>query len=388
MSAKNTMSCKHLHLCIVSKQPTPNIVPLLDQHLQVDEVILIHTNSFKIQAQRLAKALQYYQIKSQLIPLSHYQTPAELREFFIQLVDTLLSKNENIRLYANLTGGTKSMSLALYEVALMTESDGTHAYYMNTDDTLIWYLPKSKADSAPYDLEDRIKLTPFLIAHGWKPLTKPKGTDHPQWRPLTEQLLNHIEDWQQPLTQLNFIATNAKNKELRSKPPHPLNAPLKRLIDLLQDAGLLQLENNTVQFSDDDARFFCNGGWLEEAVFHALKQLSSKNRKIQDYAQGLEIQFDLSNTQNELDAVALVDNKLVIIECKTHNTKANPKILRDSLFKLGSLIENIGGVMARGLLISMHTPSKSDFKRAEQLQIPIIYGKQIAQLKTHLAKHL
>lgn len=386
MNANNTPS-KHLHLCLVSRQPSPNMVPLLDSNLPVDEVILLHTQNFKTQAEWLAKALGYYQIKSRFISLPHHENLTELRDFFIQLMDALIAEDENTRLYANLTSGTKPMSLALYEVALMTQSEGTHAYYMNMDDTLSWYLPKSKAETAPHPLEDRIKLTPFLKAHGWQPLEKPQGTQYPQWRTLVEDLASDIRYWRKPLTQLNGIAATAMNLQLLSKPIQTLNKPLKRLIGTLQAAGLVQLKKGRLQFTHSDARFFCNGGWLEELVFHTLKQLSRDNRKIQDFALGLEIQSDTSDAQNELDGAVLVDNKLVIIECKTHNTKNKTQAIRDSLYKLDTL-KDIGGVTGRGLLISMHPPSKSDLKRAAQYRIPMIHGEQIEHLKTHLAKYL
>lgn len=51
---------KVIHICLVSKQATPNLVPLMDSSMQVDEVILTHTRPFNEHAQWLANALKIY----------------------------------------------------------------------------------------------------------------------------------------------------------------------------------------------------------------------------------------------------------------------------------------------------------------------------------------
>lgn len=370
----------HLHLCLVSKQPSPNLTPLLDPAIPADEVILLHTAHFKPQAEWLAQALAFYQVKSRFIQLPSHEDLAQLRDFFIELIAQLHRDIPNLRLYANLTSGTKPMSLALYEVALMTEADGSQAYYVNMDDSLSWYLPK---DQPRHPLADRIKLTPFLIAHGWQPVEKPQGSRYPQWRALVETWGADMRHWRKPLTQLNSIAVSANNPQLQSEPIKKLDEPLQHLLNTLQQAGLLTRNKHRVTFAHADARFFCNGGWLEELVFHSLKQLSASERKIQDIALGLEIQSQQNDIKNELDTAVLHDNKLIIIECKTHNTKKNTQAIRDSLYKLDTLTE-IGGVAGRGILISMHPVTKSDQKRANQYRIPIIQGEQIENLKAHL----
>jgi hypothetical protein len=370
----------HLHLCLVSKQPSPNLTPLLDPAIPADEVILLHTAHFKPQAEWLAKALSFYQVKSRFLQLPSHEDLGQLRAFFIELIAQLHRDIPDLRLYANLTSGTKPMSLALYEVALMTETEGSQAYYVNMDDTLSWYLPKDKPRHA---IADRIKLTPFLIAHGWQPVEPPQGSRYPQWRTLVETWGANLRYWRKPLTQLNSIAVSANNPQHQSEPIKKLDEPLQQLLNALQQAGLLTRKKHSVTFAHADARFFCNGGWLEELVFHTLKQLRAGERKIQDIALGLEIQSQQNDIKNELDTAVLHDNKLIIIECKTHNTKKNNQAIRDSLYKLDTLTE-IGGVAGRGILISMHPVTKSDQKRANQYRIPIIQGDQIEHLKAQL----
>lgn len=320
--------------------------------------------------------------KNTLLELPSSDNLALLREFFIALYQQEYQLGAT-QLICNLSGGTKPMSLALYEMALMTEADGTEAYYMNLNDTLSWYIPKNRPTQA---LDDLIKLPAFLTAHGWSPCQKPQGSKYPQLRPLVETLATQIRKFTPALSQLNALASSARSNQQVSTPIQNCGTALNDLITLLVEFNLVERQGDAIEFLSEDARFFCNGGWLEELVFHTIKQLSAKNKKIQDFALGLEIQSNSNGIQNELDNAVLVDNKLIIIECKTAKTRGNT-LLRDSLYKLDTLTK-IGGTTGRGLLISLHPITPHDQERAQEYHIDLIHGMQIEALPQHLHKIL
>jgi hypothetical protein len=382
---------KEIHLCLVARQPTPILVPLLDQCMSPDLVILAHTAGFENQADWLVQALKIYGIKTERLLLpSHNDLPA-LREAFFELYQVLIKTHgSELVLRCNITTGTKPMSLALYELALMTEQDGVQAYYQNDDDTLSWFVPKNKPRT---QIDDKVKLPAFLLAHGLGTLKKPSGTDYPEWRNLLKEILANLVNFRGALTVLNGLALSANRSNLTSnKDVEFVNPHLKTLLHLLQQHKLLRINGKKVIFASEEARFFCNGAWLEELVYHTVRQLSAKNTKIQDYAMGVEIESLTTGIRNELDGVVLVNNRLVIIECKTIRTKEKgkrvSKAVQDSLYKIDTLAKQVGGIHGRGILISMNPLSSIDKARAKLYQIDIIDGDMVSHLATHLAKLL
>ncbi|WP_044413438.1 Card1-like endonuclease domain-containing protein [Thiomicrospira microaerophila] len=385
------MATKHIHLCLVSKQPTPNLVPLIDPNLQVDEAILLHTDSFKQHALWLQQALAMYQIKTRLDVLPSADNMHQLHDFLIQLYEKLKQETPDSKIYCNITSGTKTMSIALYELALMTADEGTQAYYQNLDDTLSWYVPLT---TERHEIIDRVKIKPFLLSHGVDTLNQSHSRVAPQWRPLIDELVMNLSQYQSAISTLNFHAVSASynpnlvsENEIKSRFPS-LNALLK----LLQDHGLIQWQGPYIKFPSEQARFFCAGGWLEEHVYHTIRKMMAKNKRIQDLAQGLEVysllQGKANTIKNELDVAVLVNNRLVVIECKTYQTDKENSPVPDSLYKLDTLASQTGGAFGRGIFICLNPLKPNDYERAKRYNIEVIQGDRFAQLQTALERFI
>ncbi len=64
---------------------------------------------------------------------------------------------------------------------------------------------------------------------------------------------------------------------------------LQDLIDRLTEEGLLSVQGKRLRFPDQGARFYVNGGWLEEDCFDLLRELRRDLPRIQELARSVEI---------------------------------------------------------------------------------------------------
>lgn len=85
--------------------------------------------------------------------------------------------------------------------------------------------------------------------------------------------------------------------------------------------------------------------------------------------------------RNEIDVATIVNNKLHLIECKTKNMQSNGD---DTLYKLESLKDLLGGFQARAMLISFRPLRYVDITRAKDLGLTLIGPDQLNQLPLHL----
>lgn len=383
------MTTKHIHLCLVSKQPSPNLVPIVDPAMPVDEVVLLHTESFKHQADWLQKALDIHQIKTRFEVLPSADDMQILRDYFIDLYEKLKAEQPNAKLMCNVTSGTKPMSLALYEMALMTQQDGTEAYYQNFDDTLSWFVP---GDRPRVEIEDKIKIKTFLLAHGVEVVNQPQSKISPQWRPLIDEMIDGLSSFQKGISTLNYHAVLAeKQPNLTSPNPADQNNPhFDALVDRLISYGLASWQGQHIRFSDESARFFCAGGWLEEYVYHTIRKMMSKSKRIQDLNQGVQVlsmlDAKVKTVANELDVIVLVNNQLLVLECKTYKT--DPPNVQNSLYKLDTLAKQMGGALGKGLLITLNPLRSNDYERAKLYGIEVIQGDRFDQLENALSRHI
>ena len=248
-----------IHVLLISDQATPNITPLLDPALRPAEIALVTSPDKARQAEWLEQALQDTGIRSSRIAIGDaWDLPA--------ITDTLLDwlSNQTGKTVAlNVTGGTKLMSIAAYEVF---RGDDRPIYYIHPDhDRLIWLAP---AGLPSQNLADRIKLPRFLAAHGAAVIGQGSRWGVPdQLRKVTENLVLNIESLAPWLGTLNHLAQTAE-KSLVSEalpsgmPDHP---SFQALLRKFADVGVLhERSDGRVAFSDETGRFFVNGGWLED----------------------------------------------------------------------------------------------------------------------------
>lgn len=370
------------HICTVGTAVVPNIAPILDVSLGVKKVILIHTSDFLKKAELLAKTYKYYQIKTEFYPISSAWDIALLNMELEKLLEGLGEE----KIAINITVGSKPISIVLHDIANILEIP---TYYMNRNNTISWFIPKELKGNKPTSLQDRIKAKPFLMASGIELVSSEQPYQDKKIRSLIDNIVIDIEKYKKAIPQLNYLASLTDS--LTSKPVQGNDEGFKELIDMFEEAGLLSIKNKTLIFKDEKARFFANGGWLEEFIYHQIKQLSSKMPEIQDNKFGANVQTIAGEVKNEIDNLILYNNNLCLIECKTK--RFTKDAIPDggavqSIYKLDSLKESFGGIMSKGMVVSVFDFTPSDIKRAKEYGIKIISLSELKNIKSHLSNWL
>ncbi len=371
----------HTHLCLVSAQATPNITPASDPAVAPRRVILLVSPDMRQRAAWLEEVLKRRGLKVDQWPIDDPWDVEQVQTRVLELLEHERDALAEKRIALNATGGTKPMSIAAYEAFRAYELP---IFYVHPErDRLIWLHPQ---DLPPRDLADRVKLDAFLAAHGagveGEPNRPPADTGN---LALAETLVRDLARFVQPLKTLNWLAGSAEHGliSLPMDERQQGNATLQDLIDRFTRHDLLSRDGDRLRFSDETARFFVNGGWLELYVFEQLRRMPRADLPIQDLARGLPIFREVRGkpVRNELDVAFLADNRLYIVECKTRQWSAQgggPGA--GALYKLDTLKDLLGGLQARAMLVSYHDLPDHDRRRAADLGIRVCAGRELQTL--------
>lgn len=176
---------------------------------------------------------------------------------------------------------------------------------------------------------------------------------------------------------------------LRALQEHGLIANLKFR---REDSGYRWVE---FRFTDERSAAYVAGGYLEEYALLALEGLGLPPGHI-DAGVGVgpahRTRARSSDELNELDAVAVWRNRLLVIECKA-GTQLKGAESQAIVHKLDQLKKNVGGVMGTAWLVSLRaldeTKDADVLQRADLNGIRVIDGaKKLRKLCDELAKAL
>lgn len=370
-----------IQVCLVAKEAIVNISPILDQALKPQKVILIVSPQMQQYAANLTQVLK----KDAQVDVMewHIDDAWDIEHIRTRLMELLETLDES-EITLNATGGTKPMSIAAFDVFRAYEK--AIFYVHPKKDRIFWLYPINRPF---HELANKAKLHHFFNAYGAEVEGRGKIGVLPEWKALTDVLIDKIADYAKPIRTLNYFAHKAERDLVSpSMAQEQKKYPsFNELLILFEEAGLFRLQHHQLQFASEDARFFTNGGWLEQHVYATIMQLRKKQHHIQDLSQSLEVlrRDNKGNAiKNELDVAFLADNRLHIIECKTKRFKyktADRGSAAETLYKLDTLQDLYGGLHAKSMLISYLPLSEYDQRRAKDLKIEVCEGTQIQNLK-------
>ncbi len=367
------------HLILVSDQTIPNISPILDQRFRPKKVVLMFAPDKQEVCHRLQGLYRTYGVETLLWPINNAWDIYSIQDRVLELLVT----HEHDEIILNTTGGSKPMSIAAYEVF---RSNNKKIFYVHPEkDLLIWMYPH---DPTPIDLEDRIKIPNYLKAFGAEEVSYSPFGVKPELRQLNQALVTHIEQFSGALSILNYYASTAEHHQLTSEPIDHVsnkNHDFQKLLDLFKQAQLLNIKQNKLHFTDEAARFICNGGWLEYYTHSCCLNIKDK-LILQDVKRNVVVKrrAGQETVKNELDVVLLKDNKAYIIECKTRMFKKRSPDMENTLYKLDSISDTLGGVQCRSMLVSYHPMHEHASQRAHELHIEYCSHSELKQLQQKL----
>jgi len=378
------------HLCLVSAQATPNLTPALDPTTAPRRVILLVSPDMQRRAEWLAAVLKPRGIRCESWPITDAWELEQVQHRVLDLLEREVALIAPRAIALNATGGTKPMSIGAYEAFRAYDLP---IFYVHPErDRLIWMYPQGQG---PVDLDNRLRLDAFLVAHGAR-VVGSLATPVPRIkRDLAQWLVAGVRANAKALGTLNWLAMEAESTLVSPEldPGQRQDQRLRTLIDRFVLAGLILVRDRRLCFADEAARFFVNGGWLEEHVFATLQELRPKVPGIQDLARSLDIVRETSRGEevpNEIDVACLAENRLYLVECKTRvwRGKDAGAAGADALYRLDTLTDLLGGLQARAMLVSYRDLPARVLKRAADLKVRVCAGARLPELAGDLAAWL
>jgi hypothetical protein len=359
------------HLCLVSDQPIPNLLPVLQPDTRPDRVVLAVSDRMREKAEWLAGQIRCRQIAVDYLPLADAFEIVSLQDAFLGW----LTAHETEDVALNVTGGTKPMAIAAQEAFRCVEKP---VFYVNVEtDNLVWI----DRNRPPVKMVAGVPLKTFFAVHGIK-LTA--GQTHarlsPEWETFCLELgLVKASPWEQALGKLNYHAMEAERHDvLDVGRVYPDGCKYwTELMESLYHNDIIR-DPLRLHFKSPEARAFANGGWMEHLVYEAVKKLDAVTDPI------LNAQVvDARDNQNEMDVVFLSRNRLFIVECKTKRLDQNQTPhgpAADAIYKLDAL-RKAGGLRTRGVLVSFRPVPDVHKRRAQEAGISVIDQQGLPRLQ-------
>lgn len=374
-------------ICLVSEQTLPNYLGACLSSPMPNTVHLVVTERMKEKADILEQALKRKGCKV----VQHSIPTAGHNEVF----NCLCSIGESIQgpVAINVTGGTKVMALMAVEWANMSELE-TFIFYVDTQQGQILHLA---GDMKSYPLSCNLSIADILFAgSGHTIASKDQALVPKQTFASLKQLIELFIQFPRTLKDFNTISGSATQDLRAFWVPDP---KLQKAMNIAQELGMVTYTQNNVTFASEEARKWCNGGWLEEYVKGVLAGMRKK-KLIDDFAANIELNYrnhikgaQKDAVQNELDAAFSKNNQLYLIECKTSDLtgkeQANINIrtkATDAIYKLNTLRRNLGGAFGRGMIATVFEPREEDQERAQELRLRLVSSTRLLGLEKDISQ--
>jgi hypothetical protein len=369
-----------LHLCIATGQNLVNLIPAMQ--LGATQVVILETPEMRLSTNHLKRALESHGIT--VVRQAFDDSSPEAIGASAEAVSIKFGEGAIV---FNATGGHKLMTLAMADK--MTLADDLHLLYAETRHQRLDWLKPAPAMEPMIDV---LKVDDFLLAQGYSRVRSADRDGY--WQvdaqarsTLTRRLGDESDKLAKFFGALNRLAQQAMPDKDRGRPMRPVQnfefTPGGRNADVLREASQLNLlswdEDTEIAFASEDSAIYFGGGWLEEYVWLKLRGL-----KPFDSAVNLIVKPVGAESENELDAVVAHHNQLMVIECKTLRFGRDPVKDADYIYKLAQLSKQVGGSMARSVLVSARPVDPVVIDRARQYGVDILAAAEVKELVRYL----
>jgi hypothetical protein len=301
-------------LCLLSDQPIPNLLSV--HHFKPDRLVLVESEDMqkKKAAEHFLQALQFGGLDYTERSETHLLHRVDDLEAVRQCLRKAYGGHSSANWIANLTGGTKPMSIAAYE---FFKAIGACLIYVNAiqpEDML------GLDDSKPEKCSHRLSISEFLAAYGFES-TKP---DHKiaeaearahQWWPLAKIIAEHAPD--RNLLDVNREEwTRARRDGLELRPQHLASLPSEVKAAVQTSFGLEAVGGSFTGRIDKYTGKFLTGEWLE-VFFWKLLSTHASALAIDSVHLGVEVRQKDAPASTDFDIAFMRRQALGVIECKS-----------------------------------------------------------------------
>ncbi len=375
---KNNAVQHQTHVCLISDQPIPNLVPLLLE--KPVKALLLVSPEMKAQADRLKNIVQPRGIEVEMREIASAYDFGAMQ----QTCEEIIKNCPHTELTLNVTGGTKIAALAAFQSFYF---NNRRIVYLDTfHGKLVQLAPIN--DFIPVR-DNFVKVRDCLLAYGMNPLSGKNPP--PVRRPGLHDLARLLTADSPLLGRLNnAIARCGKNPAYATLHVNDLGPGADDLVSLLEVCGVAGRVSSTgLNMPSREKIFFCHGGWLEEYVYWSVKDLGLRGL---DLAMNVEVEWDGKGrqpTKNEFDVLFTHANRLHLISCKASNPERETQSgsrATEALNELDTLADRAGGLFGRAMLVSARRLSDYDRERAEKMRIRLVEAEAVLHLRDELRR--
>ena len=233
--------------------------------LKADQVILLHRKEDNISG--LKSAIQARGIKCTTEEL-FFDTQIA-RDQFAKIID----QHQEHKLIFNASSGYNKLMLIAYE---QFNTFGLPVFLVDKFTDQLHWLKTSpseiKSGKNDIHLNHHIKLKEYLKSFNTQIIDQGQTTPEPESsRELTHWIISQLGKADKAIASLNYMAMSADSSHQYNLNNQDIkNHHLQHLLDQFEIAGKLTIRGKKLKFKDQDSRFYCNGGWLENHVFSLL----------------------------------------------------------------------------------------------------------------------
>jgi hypothetical protein len=371
----------HIHICVVSGQVLPNLIPVLQE--SPDRVVLLSSAKMSERVEPLARP-----IRAQGIPVTVRNDLPDhgleaIYEYALRLQEDLARDYADAEITLNVTGGNKLIALGLYNFC-----QDYRVFYTDTDHRRIEILPApgKKPDEIPMD--NVLTVRTYLEAQGFQ--CRRIRSRSEEWvekalqrKGLCKRLAEKaaaIGNFIGSLNKCAYLALDNTGTALK-QPEQDLHwtprGDAAEILEELNQRDFLAWTPGTgaIVFRDPETTRFLSGLWLEEYVYHILK-----DNGVFDVALGVEGQWlHGRGGKNEFDVLATHGNQLLFVECKTltHQYERDS----DIAYKLEALGRDAGGLHGLSWLVTARTPTDNLLDHARRAHFEVIGPDTLGKLR-------
>ncbi len=379
----------HIHVCLVSDQTTPNILPIAEY--KPDELLLISSAAME---NKNKSAHIIASLKSMGLDYSNKYNILQVVEDSIvdchRKIDEWITGRDDAEFIVNLTCGTKVMSIAIYE---FFKDFGSRMFYVPLGQNQMVNIFPKRSSNQIYPLNNRIKVLDYLAAYGFEAKNSTKlaqlAGDATNRKELAFWITTHYQQIRNILSWLG----GALRPHRDTKKPFTLKdsffGATRTELEFLKMAGFLVQGDSIEKELVKSEIQFLTGGWLEEFCFNELHPLLGSG--IDDLVIGIEIRNPVG-TSNEFDLMFTRENALYTVECKSGDQNDDKKA--DALYKVAALQKDFG-LYVNSFFVSTSPYILKDGElkpslqaRAEQFRTKVITPDKVVDFRNEVKNSL
>ena len=349
-------------ISIISEQLIPNYIFVKEIAKPNDNLIFISTRRMESKLKTIKEILSESSFYYSEIIFDNDGDENNYTDMYSQIEEKLKNIfNSNSEIIANLTGGTKLMSITLKEV-LENNYPQSKFYYIPLPNNQIIPLEKNITIQ---NIGYRVSIKEYLKAYGINKFSTSEPIETEEYTKTFFKIFKQLK-----VFHYEIIDKLRKYRNDRRKTPYLIKEiqdgiserpPVPNVKDLLDFIHFPLKEENKISCREID---FLTGGWFEEYAYYLIKT----NLKPNDIEINLRISATNNTNLNELDVVFTLGNKLFIIECKTGI--ARQLDLNNIVYKATALKDGILGKLgANSYIFSLKKEEPNYTKIAKNMNI-------------------